>query len=268
MAQLTVRRKQMPRARFYRGVPFDLNFRGPNARVQDPKLTNTTEAKAENTEDDENELEDEEKKLKSKQACEEATRHACVHEAGHVAIAHALGCDVDFVQIDKWTDRGRMVTTKHSKNLSASDYVTLLVSGGIAERMIGSKHQYCDHDDLQEARRHASDEQIERAKQRASEMLRSNWSGVLSIAEALMRWPLLRGATVRAIMEGARMAPLAHRTDEGIATQMFDVVKIDSLGRRRKVGSAALAAGRWHAYHSNGGYVGVFGDYLSAVRAL
>jgi hypothetical protein len=175
----------MPRAQYYRGpqFEFDRSIAAPEVRSTSPPSSRAfTEAECE--------------------------RHMSIHESGHATVASILGCVLDDVRIDKWTGRG-MVRARYGKDLSVPDLVTVLVAGGVAERMIGGP-QGTDRDDIADARRLGTDEQIKRAQERASELLRRDWRGVYSVADALVRWPYLKGSTVRVLLEASRKARLAR----------------------------------------------------------
>jgi hypothetical protein len=252
-------------------------YRGPTYDINNPtKLPKSLLAPINDTEDDENELDDddegaqagkEKNKLKALTEAEQE-RAAAMHEVGHACVATALGCEVIDIRFSTWKGGGLTRVNYDKASLSIADRVTCLVAGGVAERMVNGSGG--DRDDLIDCRQlGASDEQIGRAQARAAEMLRANWRGVCNVADALQRWPLLRGGVVREMLEAARK-PVSevHRVSEDIATKEFEVVRIRD-GKRKRVGKTVLVAGFWHAYrgHQND-YVGRFGDYLTAGRAI
>jgi hypothetical protein len=262
----------MPRAQYWRGPRFDINYRGPTFdNLKDPK-TKGKEAEAENTDNDPNELEDEGDELKKKQKLASMTeqqleRAHAMHECGHACVATVLGCDVIDIRFSKWHGGGLTRANYDKSRLSVPDRVTVLVAGGVAERMAGGTGG--DQDDLIDARRLASDEQIKRARKRAGEILQENWAGVCSVCDSLQRWPLLKGATVRALLEAAR-APkgTVTRTGEDTATATYEVVRIGRNGIRKRAGLIRLVAGWYHSYHANGTYMGRFADRISAGKVL
>jgi hypothetical protein len=194
-------------------------------------------------------------------------RAQAMHECAHACIATVLGCDVVDIRWSKWSGRGLMRANYDKMRLSVPDVVTVLVSGGVGERMAGGSGG--DRDDLAEARHLATDEQITRAQKRAGEILRANWSGVCSVCEALQRFPYLKGSTVGALLEAARKAPVAHRTDEDICTARREVTRFTKSGKRKRAGEIRFIAGAWHAYRGYGNqYVGRFNDHVAASNSI
>jgi hypothetical protein len=254
------------RARFYRGPAFDVN---------NPKnLPKSVVAPVNDTEDEENQLADDDpgaeegkKKNKSKNLTEaEQERHATIHESAHAAVITVLGGVIDEISFDRWTGCG--VVRGGFSNLSLPDRVTCLVSGGVGERMAGSKHPDCDRDDMIEARQLASDEQIARAKARAAEILQANWHGVAAVADALQRSPYLKGSVVRALLEAVRKAPVVHRTDEDIITAEFEVRRTRG-GMMKRIGVVRCVAGHWYGFRDRDDkVVGRFNNHLDAARAI
>jgi hypothetical protein len=263
----------MTRARYWRG-PTDINFRSASfGKVVDPKELGD-EVEAENTEgtqnqeDEEDEGAEEGKKKNKALTTEQLEKVHAMHEVGHAAVATVLGCDVLDIRFSKWTGGGLTRAHFDKSRLSVPDRVTVLVAGGVAERMLGASGG--DGDDIAEARRLGSDEQIRRARVRAKEILRANWGGCLAICDALQKWPLIKGSLVRTLLEAAR-APrgLTTRIDEDIVTQRFEVARTGTDGRRRRVGKVCLIGRHWHAYRGyQNNWCGMYENYLDATRAI
>jgi hypothetical protein len=194
----------------------------------------------------------------------EHERMVAVHEAAHCVVATLLGAKVVRATVDVWRGGGK--TTLDVENMTQPDYCTLLMAGSAAERFCGWPGD--DSGDLWDAKHKAgaTDKQIDAARKRAGEMLRQCWSAVSAIADALQRRPLIDGATVRALIEAARKAPVAHRVEERICARR-EVMRFTRDGRRVRVGEIRQIANSWYAYRGND-CVGRFNDFVKAANAI